>query len=237
MRNVSRLIILLILASALFGGFSAQAAEQVSGKTFYTTANIWYESKGIQIDSTNYHMGAFLPIGTNVKIIEVYDGMTTHENPLGAPVFERFIRFEDEAGHTYKLIFLSKHAREGMTVWDFFRQYFSENNPMGDGGAFWSLTAEEQKSVLAGEITVGMSKTAVVMAYGYPPSHRTPSLQQDKWIYWVNWFKTRTVLFSDDKVIADPRKTQQVSSIDACIKACKENTKRTPEQCFDACNH
>ena len=124
-----------------------------------------------------------------------------------------------------------------MTVWDFFRQYFSENNPMGEGGAFRSLTAEEQKSVLAGEITVGMSKTAVVMAYGYPPSHRTPSLQQDKWIYWVNLFKTRTVLFSDDKVIADPRKTQTVSSIDACIKACKENTKRTPEQCFDACNH
>ena len=103
MSNVSRMIIVLVLASALFWGFSAQAAEQVSGKTFYTAANIWYESKGIQIDSANYHMGAFLPIGTNVKIIEVYDGMTTHENPLGAPVFERFIRFEDEAGRPTSL--------------------------------------------------------------------------------------------------------------------------------------
>lgn len=27
------------------------------------------------------------------------------------------------------------------------------------------------------------------------------------------------------------------SSIDECIEACKGNTDRTPEECFDACNH
>lgn len=27
------------------------------------------------------------------------------------------------------------------------------------------------------------------------------------------------------------------SSIDSCIAACRQNTSRTPEACFDACNH
>lgn len=31
-------------------------------------------------------------------------------------------------------------------------------------------------------------------------------------------------------------KQRQTSSIDECIKACRKNTNRTPEQCFDACN-
>jgi len=29
----------------------------------------------------------------------------------------------------------------------------------------------------------------------------------------------------------------EASSISSCVAACKENTSRTPEQCFDSCNH
>jgi hypothetical protein len=31
--------------------------------------------------------------------------------------------------------------------------------------------------------------------------------------------------------------TKKLSTIDECIKACKENTKRSSEECFDACKH
>ena len=31
--------------------------------------------------------------------------------------------------------------------------------------------------------------------------------------------------------------TRPKSAIESCIEACKANTPRTPEQCFDACNH
>ncbi len=241
MSNVNRIIIVLFLLSVPSWAFSAPAAEQVSGKTFYTAANIWYERQS-QIESTNYHRGVILPIGTKVKIAEVCDGSTTFNSTLDARVWEPFIRFDDESGQSYKLVFRPRHSREGMTVWDFFRQYFSENNPMGEGGAFKSLTTEEQRRVMAGEIAAGMSKAAVIMAYGYPPGHKTPSLKLDKWIYWENRVKTRTVYFSDDKVKtesgagAESQETKTVTSIDECIKACKENTHRTPEQCFDACN-
>ncbi|MCJ7507911.1 MAG: hypothetical protein MUO85_04170 [candidate division Zixibacteria bacterium] len=39
--------------------------------------------------------------------------------------------------------------------------------------------------------------------------------------------------FSTTHIIEKNKST----SIDECIKACKENTNRTSEQCFDACNH
>ena len=106
---------------------------------------------------------------------------------------------------------------------------------MAEKGAFASLSAEEQKKVKAGEIEAGMSKAAVIMAYGYPPGHKTPSLKLDKWVYWINHFKTRTVYFAEDKVKPEPQPRRRVSPIDACIKACKENTSRTPERCFDDC--
>ncbi|OGW35512.1 MAG: hypothetical protein A2X58_00695 [Nitrospirae bacterium GWC2_56_14] len=242
MSNVSKKFIFLILVGALLGAFSAQAAEQVSGKIFYTTANIWYESKS-QIDSTNYHKGAVLPLGTKVKIKEVFDGSTSVSDPMGTQIFDRFIRFDDATGESYKFFFLPRYAKPGMTVWDLFKQYFAENNPMDKGGAFGSLTVEDQKSVMAGVIAVGMSKTAVVMAYGYPPSHRKPSLLQDKWTYWESRSKTRTVYFSEDKVInesdagKEARRIKTLSPMEECMKTCKENTKRSSEQCFDACNH
>ena len=256
MNNISRMIIFFILAGSLFSASSAQAAEQVSGKFFYTAANIWVDSRS-KIESTNYHKGDILLIGTRVKIKEVFDGSTSASEPLGTQQFDRFIRFDDETGQSYKLLFMPRHSKSGMTVWDLFKQYFAENNPKAKGGAFASLTAEEQKSVMAGEITVGMSKTAVLMAYGYPPSHKTSSLLLDKWTYWEKRSKIRTIYFSDNKVIPEPnegaesqrtktpsttirdesQQTKTLSPMEACIKTCNENTKRTTEQCFDSCNH
>jgi hypothetical protein len=238
----------LICTALLLSAFSVRAAEPVAGKTFYTTANIWYEKPGY-IESLNYHKGQILPLGTKVKIVKAFEMIPGDHNALApqAQNFERSIRFVDDGGTSYTIVFNPRYAGN-MTNWDFFRQYFSENDPMAEGGAFRSLTAEEQKSVLAGEIAAGMSKTAVVMAYGYPPGHKTPSLKSDKWIYWENRSKTRIVYFSDDKVKDEPgagtkaraikgRETKAASPIGECIKACKENTNRTPEQCFDACNH
>jgi hypothetical protein len=190
----------ILLSAVLFSAFPVWAAEQVSGKTFYTTANIWYERPG-QIESTNYHRGAIIPVGTKVKITEVFDGTSGDFTTLNPQMLELFIRFDDDRGKSYKIIFRPRHASKGMTVWDFFRQYFSENDPMREGGPFSSLTPDEQKDVKLGEIAIGMSKEAVMMAYGYPPGHKTPSLKSDKWVYWENRFKTKAVYFSDDKVV------------------------------------
>ncbi len=226
-------LFLINVLSVLLWALAAQAAEEVKGKIFYTTANIWYENRS-RIESINYHRGQLLPIGTKVQITQIRD-----ENSFisynALEQMDIYIEFTDQSGTSYKLIYYSRYATEGSSVSDLFKQYFSQNDPMAEGGAFSSLTSEEQKMVRAGGIAPGMSKKAVIMAYGYPPGHKTPSLQLNKWIYWESFFKTRAIYFKDDKVVGDSQKKKQAPSIEECIKACKEYTRRTSEQCFDEC--
>ncbi len=164
---------------------------QVVGKTFYTRVNMWYKMTG-QIYSTNYHEGAILPVGTKVKIMEAADS-----NPS-----DRHIRFEDGAGRSYTLIFQLRHAKHGMTLWHLIDLYFGDSDPVAESGAFRALSTEEQSNARLGKIDNGMSKPAVIMAFGYPPSHKTPYLQDDTWIYWENGKDTITVRFKDDRVIS-----------------------------------
>jgi hypothetical protein len=249
-------ILAVVFAFPLVPAFAA-TAEDVTGKTFYTAANIWYEKPG-PIESTNFHRGVIIPIGTKVKIREMYDGSSAR-NALDNTVQEHYVRFDDEAGQSYQFVFKRKNAKRGSTIWDLFQQYFSKDDPMAPGGPFKSLSAEEQQAVIAGEVREGMSRSAVLMAYGYPPGSKTPILDADEWVYWDSRRKLRTVAFEDGQV-ADPdqeggstkgrRSKNQpkasarpaasskpaASPMEECIRICKENTKRSSEQCFDACN-
>ena len=60
----------------------------------------------------------------------------------------------------------------------------------------------EKRAIMSGEVEVGMSRAAVLVALGYPPKHKTPSLQGNEWRYWRNRFNTFVVLFEGDKVKA-----------------------------------
>ncbi len=178
------LIMLLAVSLTLLFAAFAYAEKDVAGKTFYTMANIWYEHPD-KIYSTNYHRGAILPAGTKVTIKNVDPDE---------------IKFTDDKGLDYKIVFVKKHHPD-TTAWDYFDRYFSESNPMGAGAASQKFTESEKKSIEAGVIKEGMSKAAVLMAYGYPPGIKTPSLKSDIWVYMENRFVTRSVKFKDDKVI------------------------------------
>jgi hypothetical protein len=60
---------------------------------------------------------------------------------------------------------------------------------------------QERDLILRGEAGVGMSREAVIMALGYPPSHKTPSLEGEVWTYWRNRFSTFVVEFGNGKVV------------------------------------
>lgn len=168
---------------------SASAGRDVGGKTFYVAANIWYE-KPDAIYSTNFHRGAIISVGTKVTIRDVS---------------EEKIRFSDEKGISYTFLFVKKHTDGKTTVWDYFDSYFSADNPLRPGGPFEKFSSEEKRNINSGSLAEGMKKEAVLMAYGLPPSHRTPSLESDIWVYWINRFVTVSVIFRDGRV-AEMRK-------------------------------
>ncbi len=66
-----------------------------------------------------------------------------------------------------------------------------------------ALSEIDQKGIREGKASIGMTKDGVRMALGYPAAHMTPSLNENRWIYWTNRFKNFTVEFGPDgKVVA-----------------------------------
>jgi hypothetical protein len=186
MTNGSRIIIVFFafLLATSFWAPPARSQGDVEGKTFYTAANIWYE-KPDKILSTNYHRGTILPVGTKVTVTEVRG---------------KKIRFIDARGVGFAIEFVKKHSSAEIDLWAYFGRYFSTKNPLGKGTPYQGFSEKEKRNIKSGEIAVGMSKEAVLMAYGYPPAHRTPSLEADQWVYWISRFINRPVVFHNGRV-------------------------------------
>ena len=179
--NKNMLCALVVVLVSLFA-FSALCAESPESKTFFTKVNIWYE-RPIKILSTNYHRGAILPVGSKVMIISLGDGK---------------IRFNEEKTQTLFTIYhVPKYTN--VSIRALFDRYFSETDPMAKDGPFHKFTKMEQENIKKGTIAVGMSKDAVLMAYGYPPTHRTPSIKSDSWGYWLDR-KSINLDFRDGKI-------------------------------------
>lgn len=165
-------------------GISAAFADSPIGKTYFTRTNIWYENPH-KIPSTNYHKGAILPAGTKVKI-DRYG-----KNKIEFTAVDK--------GLTCTLIHMRKHST--ISLQTFFDRYFSQENPMVGGGVFHTFTKDEQGNIKNGTIAVGMHRDAVLMAYGYPPSHRTPVLSSDIWTYWLDRSRRVVVNFKDNRIL------------------------------------
>ena len=151
-------------------------------KTYYTRTNLWYLSRGV-IVSWSSHKGDRLPIGTKATIVEI-----THDE----------IKFKADNCRTFT-VRRSRHTKASLA--DIFDLYFSKANAMSDDGAFYVLTKMEQANVLTGTVTPGMSKQAVLMAYGYPPARQgTININDNKWVYWgPNRLEARiSVFFAND---------------------------------------
>ncbi|MBN1905695.1 MAG: outer membrane protein assembly factor BamE [Deltaproteobacteria bacterium] len=63
------------------------------------------------------------------------------------------------------------------------------------------LSEKDLKGIKEGVASAGMTKDGVMMALGYPATHRTPSLESNTWVYWSNRFKTIAVTFDDKGIV------------------------------------
>jgi len=166
----------LVFAACLFAIPSAGQAQEGS---YYTRFNIWYE-KPEKIMSTNYHKGAILPAGTEVEI-----------DKSG-----KKIKFHDKAAGTkYRIVLVKDFTNLSET--EFFDRYFSKESVL-KSNEYESFSAMEKENIKNGTIEEGMSKAAVIMAYGYPPTHMTPSTNDKTWTYWKSRFVNYTIQFEGD---------------------------------------
>jgi hypothetical protein len=112
-----------------------------------------------------YEPGTTLPAGTPVQIVHEKDRRLTFQ-PIGTV-------------DRYTLIF--RFGRKAITAGEYFREVLLAADPRSE---LEHMSAENAEAVARGELRIGMTRAEAVCARGYPPRHRTSSLEADEWVYY-----------------------------------------------------
>ena len=159
-----------------FNSSSANSLQNagITGKVYYTKYTFLYEKNRFR--TTNYRKGVIVPINTKVAV-------------------------ESIKGNTIKLIL----SDTGIKVDVVNIENYSGENIQGIYDKLLSPTPVNlsmySKSTInkikSGIVEPGMDKKTVILALGYPPKHKTPSLELSVWKYWQNRFNTFDVIFDE----------------------------------------
>jgi hypothetical protein len=164
---------------------SSAAASKATASGLYTAYNIWIMAPH-NMKCINYKYGNnFLPAGTPVQKIHIGEDERPRQEYVGFETVggkQKFKILYEPSWHPGKKI---DHLKSVM----FTSKTFQE---MTDG-----LTQREIDAIRAGKIVDGMASNAVLIAYGYPPEHRTPTLDRTIWVYWSNKFTSFNVCFDE----------------------------------------
>jgi len=132
------------------------AITPVVGESYFTRYNFWQE-RGVHV-TTNYTRGAFVPINTRVKLVSLQQKKMLLGLPSGETV-------TIELAEQFSLRPLAEIASELLGT-----------QPV----PIEKLGDELASSIRSGEMRLGMTKEQVVLTRGYPPRHRTPTLEANQ---------------------------------------------------------
>ena len=164
------LILLMILGSAV----------PLLAQKLYTGYNIWYE-KPQSVYCINYQKGTFVRAGSEVRDV------TIKKNRLSFTVVG--------SGEKITIAFNARYHSKDVTVETLKERLITTKTfEQLTGG----LKPFEIEAIRQGTVVKGMSKKAVLLAFGYPPEHKTPSLDGNSWMFWKNRFVFVTVPFDKD---------------------------------------
>ncbi len=177
----------LLVAVAVGGCPRPEVPNPLVGQTRYLCCNLHYEAP--EINDANYLRGALVPFGTRVDIIKVKKTRITFQ-PVGHP----------------PLTLALKYGEKTLTMEQYLDRLFLTDDPRtqlappGHDKKQAAENAKRRKLIEEGIVQKGMTKREVLMALGYPPAHRTPSLDASSWTYWQNRWATMVIHFDGDKV-------------------------------------
>ena len=186
---IRRTVLWLALATAVplvtgcpVGG--PKVESPLNGQYRYTCCNIRYEKP--EITDVNYTQGALIPHGTRVQILEVK---------------KNAVRFQPDGHPEMTLVY--RHGRKIYPFEQYVDRIFLVEDPkkgMVTTGKKKAPASKFAKQIENGLVEPGMTKSEVLLTLGYPPAHRTASLESPIWTYWRNRWETYTVYFDGDKV-------------------------------------
>lgn len=174
MQHFNKLIISgLILLLSSFTVAADTTPEE--GKDYFTRYNFMYE-KGRHL-TTNYWRGTLVPINTKVTLVS-----------LGKK--KMVLEFD---GQKVSIANVKKHSKKDMN--EIASELLSPTaTPIN------KVSSQFRDDLQSGVLRIGMTKNEVLMTRGYPPGHKTPSIESNRWTYWSSKFAQRTLVFKDGKL-------------------------------------
>jgi hypothetical protein len=189
MKNARRIALAVALAAVplVSGCPKPKVDSPLNGQFRYTCCNIRYEKN--EITDVNYLQGGIIPFGTRVQIIEVQ---------------KNAVKFLPEGHPEMTLVY--RHGRKVYPFEQYLDRILLTDKPKLASGTTTvkgkKVRTEPRfaKQIEQGLVEPGMTKAEVLMAIGYPPAHRTPSIEQPIWTYWRNRWDVFMVYFDGDRV-------------------------------------
>jgi len=160
------LLLALGVAVGLAGCGGARGGRPVPssrvGQVFFLCCNLRYDPKRPEITDSIAAQGTVVPFATRVEVQKV-----TRDSVVFTPAGHPAITLDYEHG--------------GRVPFDTFlsRLFVTEDPRL----KLKKVPARQVKLVEKGTIVPGMSRDQVLLAVGYPPADRTPSLEAATWIY------------------------------------------------------
>ncbi|HED40265.1 MAG TPA: hypothetical protein ENJ13_07510 [Chromatiales bacterium] len=150
-----------------------------SDDTVYYAQHSFYVYKNKHV-TTNYHTGILVPINSPVKI----DDMGRKKIKIELPSLGDI---------KVTVVNAKKHTQKNMQ--EIKERMFGPNKV-----DISKSSKKVQEAIMNGQVIVGMTKAETILAYGYPPTHVTPTTDLNQWTYWVNRWNRIVVNFEDDKI-------------------------------------
>lgn len=151
--------------------------EPTVGQQYFTRFNFWYE-RG-RHSTTNYSRGKMLPINSKVTLTSI-----------GAKKMVLTL----ESGDSVTLALAQKFSLRSLN--EIASELLADQQIPID-----RLGDDLSKAISQGSLRLGMTREQVLMTRGYPPRHKTPSLDIERWVYWSSRFVHRTLVFQDDVLV------------------------------------
>lgn len=148
------------------------------GYTYFLRYSLHYERS--TYNTTNYERGMLLPVNTQVTLLSLSPKAMTFQVESTGEV----IKVKNNSSYTGK-------DMNGMA------ELMFSDTPTN----IEAFPDRVSTAIRTGEIYLGMTKQQVLLARGYPPAHKTPSVDSDRWTYWSSRFVIQTIVFSNDILV------------------------------------
>lgn len=195
MQGLIRLIVASLFSVIALTAPYAGNGENPPGATLFTTQNLWFEDHK-ELWCINFKSGEMIPAGTEVYGVRLAKPEAGKRKGAGKQAIY-FVRASDRQPFW---INMNAKYHPGKTIEDYMQYLFSNKDI---GTLTIGLTDAEIEAIKRGVVVEGMSKRAVLISYGMPPEHKTSSLENNRWYYWMTRFNSKDICFDKQEKAVD----------------------------------